>query len=181
MVSAYWLTAMRSDTMKNYRAYRSNLAMSKHPRLQHYGLAVIACGVALALARPLDAPSSCFLLAIIVSGLFGGRGPGLLAVGFSAIAFSFLFLPSPLSLSSPSSSYFRFGVFVVTALTTSQLIEAKRRLEESRRRIDEALSSTQARLYRATQIATVAELAASIAHEQAMRRPSRRSLQKTRR
>src|SRR5713226_45975 len=165
MVSAYWLTAMRSDTMKNYRAYRSNLAMSKHPRLQHYGLAVIACGVALALARPLDAPSSCFLLAIIVSGLFGGRGPGLLAVGFSAIAFSFLFLPSPLSLSSPSSSYFRFGVFVVTALTTSQLIEAKRRLEESRRRIDEALSSTQARLYRATQIATVAELAASIAHE----------------
>src|SRR5229473_3957517 len=165
MVSAYWLTAMRSDTMKNYRAYRSNLAMSKHPRLQHYGLAVIACGVALALARPLDAPSSCFLLAIIVSGLFGGRGPGLLAVGFSAIAFSFLFLPSPPSLSSPSSSYFRFGVFVVTALTTSQLIEAKRRLEESRRRIDEALSSTQARLYRATQIATVAELAASIAHE----------------
>src|SRR5216683_3347737 len=158
MVSAYWLTAMRSDTMKNYRAYRSNLAMSKHPRLQHYGLAVIACGGALALARPLDAPSSCFLLAIIVSGLFGGRGPGLLAVGFSAIAFNFLFLPSPLSISSPSSSYFRFGVFVVTALTTSQLIGAKRR-------IDETLTKTQARLSRATQIATVAEFAASIAHE----------------
>jgi signal transduction histidine kinase len=132
--------------------------MSKHPRLQHYGLAVIACGVALALARPLDAPSSCFLLAIIVSGLFGGRGPGLLAVGFSAIAFNFLFLRSPLSLSSPSSSYFRFGVFVGTALATSQLIETKRRIEE-------ALNSTQGRLSRATQIATIAELAASIAHE----------------
>ena len=139
--------------------------MSKHPRLRHYGLALIACGVALVLARPLDAPSSCFMLAIIVSGLFGGRKPGLLAVGFSAIAFNFLFLPSPLSLSAPSSSYFRFGVFVVTALTTSQLIEAKRRIEESRRRIEEALSSTQVRLSRATQIATVAELAASIAHE----------------
>ena len=132
--------------------------MNKHSHLQHYGLAVVACGVALALARPLDAPSSCFLLAIIVSGLFGGRGPGLLAVGFSAIAFNFLFLPSPLSLSSPSSSYFRFGVFVVTALTTSQLIGAKRR-------IDETLTKTQARLSRATQIATVAEFAASIAHE----------------
>src|SRR5260370_18635595 len=165
MVSMYWLTAMRSDTIKNYRAYRSKLAMNRYSHLQHYGLAVIACGIALALARPLDAPSSCFLLAIIVSGLFGGRGPGLLAVGFSAIAFNFLFLPSPLSLSSPSSSYFRFGVFVVTALTPNQLIEAKSRIEESRRRIDETLTKTQARLSRATQIATVAEFAASIARE----------------
>src|SRR5260370_1591447 len=165
MVSAYWLTAMRSDTIKNYRAYRSNLAMNKHSHLQHYGLAVMACRGALELARPSEGQSSCFLLAIIVSGLFGGRGPGLLAVGFSAIAFNFLFLRSPLSISSPSSSYLRFGVFVVTALTTSQLIEAKRRIEESRRRIDETLTRTQARLSRATQIATVAEFAASIAHE----------------
>src|SRR5260370_3537528 len=144
---------------------RSISAMNKHSHLQRYGLAVIACGVALALARPSDAPSSCFILAIIVSGLFGGKGPGVLAVGISAIAFNFLFLPAPLSISSPSSSYFRFGVFVVTALTTSQLIETKRRIEESRRRIDETLTKTQARLSRATQIATVAEFAASIAHE----------------
>ena len=139
--------------------------MSKHSRLKQYGLAVIACAVAVPLAGPLDAPSSCFLLAIIASSLFGGTGPGLLAVGLSAIAFNFLFLPSPLSLSSPSSHYLRFGVFVVAALATSQLVETKRRIEESRRRIEEALSSTQARLSRATQIATVAELAASIAHE----------------
>jgi len=164
-LSVLWPMASRSDTMKNYRAYRSKLAMSKHSRLKYYGLAVIACAVAVALAGPLDAPSSCFLLAIIVSSLFGGTGPGLLAVGLSAIAFNFLFLPSPLSLSSPSSHYLRFGVFVVTALATSQLVETKRRIEESRRRIEEALSSTQARLSRATQIATVAELAASIAHE----------------
>jgi hypothetical protein len=59
----------------------------------------------------------------------------------------------------------RFGVFVVTALATIQLVETKKRNEESRRRIEEDLSSTQRRLSRATQIATVAELAASIAHE----------------
>src|SRR5258708_36514515 len=101
----------------------------------------------------------------MASSLFGGTGPGLLAVGLSTIAFNFLVLPSPLSLSSPSSHYLRFGVFVVAALATSQLVEARRRIEESRRRIEEALNSTQARLSRATQIATVAELAASIAHE----------------
>src|SRR6266481_5462299 len=165
MLSVRWSTTARSDTMKNYRAYRSKLTMSKHSRLKQYGLAVIACAVAVALAGPLDAPSSCFLLAIMVSSLFGDTGSGLLAVGLSAIAFNFLFLPSPLSLSSPSAHYLRFGVFVVAALATSQLVETKRRIEESRRRIEEALSRTQGRLSRATQIATVAELAASIAHE----------------
>jgi signal transduction histidine kinase len=164
-LSVLWSTSARSDTMKNYRAYRSKFAMGKHSRLKDYGLAVIACAVAVALAGPLDAPSSCFSLAIIASSLFGGTGPGLLAVGLSALAFNFLFLPSPLSLSSPSSHYLRFGVFVVTAFATSQLVEAKNRIEESRRRIEEDLSSTQRRLSRATQIATVAELAASIAHE----------------
>jgi signal transduction histidine kinase len=151
--------------MKNYRAYRSKLAMGKHSRLKYYGLAVIACAVAVALGGPVEAQSSCLLLAIMASSLFGGTGPGLLAVGLSTIAFNFLVLPSPLSLSSPSSHYLRFGVFVVAALATSQLVEARKRIEKSRRRIEEALSSTQARLSRATQIATVAELAASIAHE----------------
>jgi signal transduction histidine kinase len=132
--------------------------MNKLAKLRHYGVAAIACAVALLVGRPLQAASSCFLLAIIVSGLFGGRGPGLLAVALSATAFDLYFLPSPLSLSSDASSYFRFGVFVVTALTASQLIDAKKRIEET-------LSRTQTRLSRATQIATVSELAASIAHE----------------
>jgi signal transduction histidine kinase len=132
--------------------------MNKLSRLRHYGVAVIACGIAVIVARPLKAESSCFLLAIIVSSLFGGRGPGLLAVGLCAIAFDFLFLPAPLSLSSPPSSYLRLGVFLTAALTANHLIETKRRIEE-------ALSRTQARLSRASRFATVAELAASVAHE----------------
>jgi hypothetical protein len=126
--------------------------------MRHYGVAVIACGVALLVARPLNASSSCFLLAVIVSSLFGGRGPGLVAVGLSAIAFDLFFLPSPLPFSSDPSYYLRFGVFLAAAITASQLIEAKKRIEETLRR-------TQTQLSRATQIATVAELAASIAHE----------------
>src|SRR5258708_39656913 len=101
----------------------------------------------------------------MASSLFGGTGPGLLAVGLSTIAFNFLVLPSPLSLSSPSSHYLRFGVFVVAALATSQLVEARRRMEESRRWIEEARTRTQPRVSRATQIATIAELPGSIALE----------------
>jgi signal transduction histidine kinase len=132
--------------------------VNKVVKMRHYAVAAIACGVALVVARPLKAESSCFLLGIIVSSLFGGRGPGLLAVALSAIAFDLFFLPSPLPLSSDPSSYLRFGVFLAAAITASQLIEAKKRIEETLRR-------TQTRLSRATQIATVAELAASIAHE----------------
>jgi hypothetical protein len=127
-------------------------------KMRHYALAAVACAVAVVIARPLKAESSCFLLAIIVSSLFGGRGPGLLAVGLSAIAFDLFFLPSPLPFSSDPSSYLRFGVFLAAAITATQLIEAKKRIEEALRR-------TQTRLSRTTQIATVAELAASIAHE----------------
>ena len=61
-------------------------------KLERYGLATISCGVALAVAWPIDAPSSCFLLAVTVSSLFGGLGPGLLSVAFSALAFDYFFL-----------------------------------------------------------------------------------------
>jgi signal transduction histidine kinase len=132
--------------------------MNKLSMLRGYGVAAIACGIALMIAGPLNAESSCFVLAVIVSSLFGGRGPGLLAVFLSAIAFDVFFLPSPLSLSSAPSSYLRFGVFLLVALAASQLIETKRRSEE-------ALRTLQARFSRATRFATVAELAASIAHE----------------
>src|SRR6202041_2300096 len=62
------------------------------------------------------------------------------------------------SLLTSPSSYLRFAVFLVVAFTASELIERKRRSEE-------ALRTIQARLSRATRFATVAELAASIAHE----------------
>ncbi len=132
--------------------------MNRLSTLRHYAVAPIACGVALVIARPLRAEASCFLLAIIISSLFGGRGPGLVAVGLSAIAYDLFFVPIPLPFSRDPSSYLRFGAFLTAAITASQLIDAKKRIEETLRR-------TQARLSRATQIATVAELAASIAHE----------------
>ena len=59
--------------------------MNKISLLRRYGLAAIACGIALIVARPLHAESSSFVLAIIASSLFGGRGPGLLAVGLSGV------------------------------------------------------------------------------------------------
>ena len=105
-------------------------------KVRHYGLAVISCGVALALGGPLDAPSSCFLLAIMVSNLYGGKGPGLLSVGLSALAFDYFFLPSGFQLSIELFSYLRFSAFLGAALLATGLIQGKRRVEESHREIN---------------------------------------------
>src|SRR5882757_8863053 len=100
--------------------------------LRRYGFAAIFCGVALAVAWPLDAPSSCFFLAVMASSLLGGKGPGFLSVGLSALAFDYFFLPSRFQLFLEPSSYLRFAAFLGAALLVTGIIEIKRRVEESR-------------------------------------------------
>ena len=72
-------------------------------RLKGYLLAVLACAIALPVAWELDAPSSCFLLAAMVSGLHGGRGPGYLTVLVSSILFDVLFLLLDFNFFIPAS------------------------------------------------------------------------------
>jgi PAS domain S-box-containing protein len=105
-------------------------------RAWRYGLAMISCAVALALSIPLDAPSSCFFLAIIVSSLYGGKGPGVLSVLLSSVAFDYFFLPPKYNFWIQSASYPRFAAFLVPGLLITVVIEAKRRVEESRGQID---------------------------------------------
>jgi PAS domain S-box-containing protein len=101
-----------------------------------YGLAVISCGFALALGISLDSPSSCFFLAVMVSSLYGGKGPGVLSVLLSSIAFDYFFLPPKYHLWIQPWSYPRFAVFLGSVLLIMVVIEAKRRVEEARRQID---------------------------------------------
>ena len=107
--------------------------------LQRYGLALISCGIALVLAWPIDAPSSCFLLAVTVSSLFGGLGPGLLSVALSALSFEHFFLWRTFPPTHETASFLRFSVFVIATLLITALMEIKRRVEESRTRAQEAL------------------------------------------
>src|SRR5580698_21524 len=98
-----------------------------------YGLAVISCAVALALALPTDSPSSCFFLAVIVSSLYGGKGPGLISVLLSSLAFEYFFLPPTHSFWIEPTSYPRLAAFLGAALLVEILIEGKRRVEAARR------------------------------------------------
>jgi C4-dicarboxylate-specific signal transduction histidine kinase len=139
--------------------------MKSLSKFQRYGLAVICCGVALAVAWPIDAPSSCFLLAVTVSSLFGGLGPGLLSVALSAVVFDYFFLRRTFPQTLEPAAFLRFAVFLAATLLTTGLMEVKRRVEESRNRAEEALRQANFDLARVSRITTMGELTASLAHE----------------
>jgi hypothetical protein len=100
--------------------------------VRSYGLALFTCALALAIALPTDVASSCFFLAVTVSALYGGRGPGILAVVLSALALDYFFLPPQHHLSIEPFAYPRFVAFLVAAILSVVLVEMKRRAEESR-------------------------------------------------
>jgi PAS domain S-box-containing protein len=125
------LRALSTGPLRRERWYMRVLSTA-----WRYGLAVISCGVALALAIPLDAPSSCLFLAVMVSNLFGGKGPGILSVLLSSLAFDYFFLPPIYDLWIQPPLYGRFAAFLVPVLLITVVIEAKRRVEEARRQID---------------------------------------------
>ena len=139
--------------------------MKAFSKLQRYGLAVISCGVALLVAWPIDAPASCLLLAVAVSSLFGGLGPGLLSIALSATAFNYLFLRRTNPPAVEPAVFFRFAVFLLATLLIAMLIEVKRRVENSRNRAEEALRQANSDLSRVSRVTTMGELTASLAHE----------------
>src|SRR5580658_2418494 len=130
-----------------------------------YVLAAVSCGVALAVAWPIDAPASCFLLAVAVSSLFGGLGPGLLSIGLSALAFASLFLRRTFPPAVEPAVFFRFAVFLAATVLIAALIEIKRRVEDSRNRAEEALRQATSDLARVSRVTTMGELTASLSHE----------------
>src|ERR1700737_5653289 len=134
-------------------------------KLQRYGLARLSCGVALAVAGPIDAPSSCFLLAVTVSSLFGGLGPGRFSVGLSALAFDYFFLRRTLPPAVETAVYLRFAAFLAATLLITGLMEIKRRVEEFRNRAEEALREAHADLAHVNRVTAMGELTASLAHE----------------
>ena len=134
-------------------------------QLRRYGLATLSCVVALVVAWPIDAPASCFLLAVTVSSLFEGLGPGLLSVALSALAFNYFFLHRTVAPAVEPAVLLRFGVFLAASLLIAGLMEIKRRVEQSRNRAEGALRQAQTDLARISRITTMGELTVSLAHE----------------
>jgi PAS domain S-box-containing protein len=121
------LSAVQSDD----RSGGSQLALDSKAGWYRYGLAAISCGLALAMGLKFGAPTPCFFLAVMVSSLYGGKGPSILSVVFSAAAYDYFFLLPRFSLAIGPVFWIRFAVFLGAILLVAGLIEAKRRAEAS--------------------------------------------------
>lgn len=104
-----------------------------------YSLAVISVGLALVITRLLEQYTDItplFYAAIIVSGWFGGIGPGLLAVAISAVSIDYFFVAPLYTLglgAKPLSFLLTFGVLaVVTSGMSARRKQAEQDLKQAR-------------------------------------------------
>jgi K+-sensing histidine kinase KdpD len=125
--------------------------MKPMSRLAAYGLALlsIACaglftGAIWRFIQPSASP--LFFAAVMVSTMYGGLGPGLLATALSTVATAYFFMPPALSLDIGIDDGFRLGLFGLVALLTSYLQEARRRAEEGRNRTITELQAALAKI-----------------------------------
>jgi len=110
-----------------------------------YGLAVVSVAVALGVTVLLEPTTTLrtplFYIAIIVSGWFGGMGPGLLSVVFSTLAIGYYFAPGHQTpISNPDSRPF-FLLFLLSALIACWISVQRKRAEEALKRVRDDLEA----------------------------------------
>ena len=116
---------------------------SKSSGIRRYGIAIISITSALILSRWLTPhigfPGTLFLIAVMLSGWYGGAGPSLLATAPSALAFHYSFLhtlgPKPVEMP-------RLLMFIVSNLLIGLLSAAQRNTKESLRGARDDLKRT---------------------------------------
>ena len=149
--------------------------------LRRYGIALLSVTVAFVstrLLQPLFPYPFLFLFfgAVMASAWFGGTIAGFFAVLVSTALVDYFFVPPFHSFSISTSAEAYFVAFVVCALVASWVSSGKKKSEEALRetldllevRVSERtaeLLKTQAELTRLSQVLSMGELTASIAHE----------------
>ncbi|MBV9926294.1 MAG: PAS domain S-box protein [Acidobacteria bacterium] len=116
-----------------------------------YGLAVAAAAAATLAMFVLYAatglqrgsvPFIFYFIAIIVVALYGGRGPGLLAILLSALAAHYFFLPPFDTFGLSFAALLQTGVFVLVSLLISALADRSARAEARAHADRESLQTT---------------------------------------
>src|SRR5258708_3372504 len=117
-----------------------------------------------------------FFGAVMASAWFGGKAAGLLTVLLSTVLIEYFFVPPFYSFSITTTAEAYFAAFVACALAASWVSSAKKRSEEALKdaldqlevRVSERtaeLMKTQTELPHLSQVLSMGELTASIAHE----------------
>src|SRR5713226_352898 len=160
--------------------------ISANPRtnpmlLQRYSIALFAVAAAFVFTLLLQGffPYPFLFLffgAVMASAWFGGTGPGLFAVLLSIVVVAYFFVPPFYSFSISTTAEAYFAAFVACALAASWVSSAKKKSEVALKQgLDQLevwvsertaeLMKTQAELAHLSQVLSMGELTASIAHE----------------
>src|SRR3712207_4268151 len=107
--------------------------------VRRYGVAPLSVAVALALTRALwpwvePHPTPLFLAAVMLSALYGGLGPSLVATALAALVVDYFFIPPTSGIELSVDNVVRTAVFVGVALLISWIDAARRRAEADLRR-----------------------------------------------
>ncbi|MFL5348321.1 MAG: ATP-binding protein [Hyalangium sp.] len=105
-----------------------------------YGVAVLSTALALLLQKTLGSyilatPFLLFFGAVMLSGWWGGAGPGLLSMGLSALATDYYFLPPFQALKLYPGQAVSLGLFVVIGSVMTRLNLSLRRRSAERTRL----------------------------------------------
>ncbi|WP_224244660.1 ATP-binding protein [Hyalangium gracile] len=113
--------------------------LAKSP-LGRYGLAVLSTAVALLIQFALGplihpTPFLLFVSAVVLSGWWGGGGPGLLAVGLSMLAVDYFFLPPVRSFSLETGPAVSLTLFALVGAVITRVNVSLRRTNAERARL----------------------------------------------
>ncbi len=178
------------------RAVNSDRWWHRASAIPRYGLGVLAVIAATIVQHFGDmhfAVTPSFVCAVMVSGWFGGMGPGLLATALSILALKYFFVPPTGTFAIdiayiPSITLFSLVALFVTWLSSREreaamsLVHAHDQLDlkiheleksneslqaeiAARTRAEKELGQLRSELAHVTRVMTLGELAASIAHE----------------
>ena len=128
-----------------------NLLRERQDLFKRYGLALICTALALALRGVLRVPQGTTiyqlpLAAVVVSGWYGGGGPGLVALLTSAVGILYWFIPPVDSFELPPDYTLGLGLFIVLGLLLTAFSAARRRVEQALKRSETEITSVNERL-----------------------------------
>jgi PAS domain S-box-containing protein len=123
------------------------MAQVRRSALMRYGFAVLTVALAAAATWffPLlgnRIPFALFYAAVMLSAWYGGKWPGLLATGLSALLSAFFFLNPKVSVAINLEESLLLGVFLLVSLVIASLMERVRRAEMKERTSREQLLIT---------------------------------------
>jgi hypothetical protein len=122
-----------------------------HPKssLLRYGVGALVTGLAFLLILALEAvlqpdypghiASPLFLLAVVVSAWYGGKGPGLFSAALSYLALDWSFLPPVYSLDPGWKDIPLAGLYLLAAVVISTLVRKRRWAEHIARKSQERM------------------------------------------